>query len=76
MVVKAPGLITLPQPTVHKSQLVGLVEEGTAESAERFFLELALVGECSELEQGVCCTQADELVVCSLLDRGPCRVED
>jgi hypothetical protein len=53
MAVKAPGLITLLQPTVHKSQLVRLVEEGTAESVERFFVELALAGEGSELEQGV-----------------------
>ena len=53
MAVKAPDLITLLQPTVHKSQLVGLVEEGTVESAERFFLEPALAGEGFGLEQGV-----------------------
>ena len=78
MVVQELGSVTLLRSTVGKSDLVKLAEEGTANYS---FAGLVLADEglgrrLGELEQGVRSTQADEFVVCSLLDRGPCRVTE
>ena len=78
MVVQELGSVTLLQSTARKSDLVELAEEGTVNySLAGLVLADGDLG-CSlgELEPGVHCTQADELVVCSLLDRGPCKAED
>ena len=78
MVVQELGSVTLLRPTAHKSDPVELAEEGTANYslAGLVLADEGLGRRLGELEPGVRCTQADELVVCSLLDRGPCRAED
>ena len=78
MVVQELGSATLLQSTARKSDFVELAEEGIANYslAGLVLADEGLGRKLGELEPGVRCTQADELVVCSLLDRGPCKADD
>ena len=78
MVVQELGSVTLLQSTAHKSDLVELAEEGTANylPAGLVLADEGLGRRLGELELGVHCAQADGLVVCGLFDRASCEAED